>query len=756
MTIKVNKALCMVKNLAEALGLQNLRAAALISRNLRMPQSVTYPQAPFNTLSLKMTAFTLSRHTHPLAFQQVCDLGKKNKKTLGFFPVGAFEDHADKKNIIVHVDAAGTVDGYVAFRRSGMPQRVSIVHLCVHESRRGQGVARVLVTQLVRQTEETLGIGLFCRPDYKANDVWPRLDFKPVHSKLGRGADGNKLVYWWRDNGHPTLFSQVSDLEYIDTSTVEAVLDANVIFDFDDHTRKYHAESSALLVDWLSPLVRYSVSPEINLEVHRQQDEKVQARSRKRIQSLNSPPANTDRIKQFADRLRRQLAWGDDDNTISDSKHLAYAHLQGFRFFITRDQPILNAAQGIEDFAELTVIRPSDFVMRFDELQREAQYRPSQIGDTKFRLRLLKEPDTGLLYAAFRNHSNGELKKDFQGRLMARLAQPNQHQNNVYETKEGSPLILTSTTATNETMTLEFFRTTTQPIVKLLARFALNRIITDAFSRGKVVVICSDVELSEQASTALSGARFHRVEKAGGYVKFIPRLIGSPEEVASGLRNIHLQQSELRDEAEKLALSIETAAQQPTDYLPQVEELLWPAKILHDEIGNFVMPIKPTWARKLFDEDVPGLFSDPEHERLLLNWENVYYSAAHRPKLLRPGSHILWYVSSEQGHKVSAIRACSTVEEIRVGTPHDLHTAFKRLGVYRLENLTKLAERSGQSDRPLLAIRFSRTELFKNNISHAGFQQHRKAFGLKSNNIQGPLQISSDEFRSLYLKGYGF
>ena len=692
----------------------------------------------------------LDRQKLPAAFEQVCALGKKYRKTLGFFPRGAFEDHADQGNIIIHLDPAGDVDGYVAFRLTGNPQYAHIVHLCVAEAARGQGIAKALVDQLSQKTRHMRGIQLYCRPEYEANKVWRKLDFMPIGHKRGRGADAAALTVWWKENGQATLFSMADEVEYLQNPRVRVLLDANIIFDFDDQ-REYHAEASGLLADWLTPLVAYNVSPEIQLEVFRQPDLEVREKSKKRYEPLLGPPASSDDIRVKADALRAHLGWGSDENTVSDSKHLAYAHLQGYRYFITRDDNMLSDSADIKTELDVIALRPSDFVMSFDQIQREDYYRPVRVGDTKFHVRPLRETDSDMLYEVFRNHLNSEAKKDFHRRLNNRLALPDQHENLLYETQDAKPLLLLSTAATSDAICVEFFRTRQAPMIDVLARFVLNRVIMEAFRTGKAAVTCNDTDLSDHAREALAGARFHQVGRE--WVKLTPRLIGEAVDVAQGLRQLEFRQGHLQEEASKLAFSIEAALERPEEYLPQIEEVLWPAKILHEEIGNFILPIKPTWARKLFDEDVSGLFGG--YEKLLLNWQNVYYSAAKRQQLLKPGSHILWYVSTEQGYNVRAIRACSTVEEVRVGSPRELHEQFKHLGVYRLRDLNQLMYGKKGEFRDLLAIRFSRMELFQRPVSFAEFEHNRQALGLSRNTLPGPVRISDEEFMSLYLKGHG-
>src|SRR6185503_6940914 len=96
----------------------------------------------------------------------VMTLHRLNAKTLGFFPKGAFEEHAKLRRIIAALESDGIFLGYLLFRIAR--GRATIVHLCVAESARGKGVARVLVDRLKQETKSLEGIGLLCRRDYDA------------------------------------------------------------------------------------------------------------------------------------------------------------------------------------------------------------------------------------------------------------------------------------------------------------------------------------------------------------------------------------------------------------------------------------------------------------------------------------------------------------------------------------------------------------------------------------------------------------
>jgi len=145
-------------------------------------------------------------------FEQVVLLGAANKKTLGFFPKGAFEQHAAKKQIIVAVDdEKDAVQGYLLYRLSRKKMLASIVHLCIDTEQRSKGITRKLFSELKEQTKQGYKtIRVHCRMDYKTNSLWPKLGFQRVGEEPRRSKDGKTtLGVWMFDHGHPTLFSYV-------------------------------------------------------------------------------------------------------------------------------------------------------------------------------------------------------------------------------------------------------------------------------------------------------------------------------------------------------------------------------------------------------------------------------------------------------------------------------------------------------------------------------------------------------------------
>ena len=154
------------------------------------------------------------------------------------------------------------------------------------------------------------------------------------------------------------------------------------------------------------------------------------------------------------------------------------------------------------------------------------------------------------------------------------------------------------------------------------------------------------------------------------------------------------------------------------DVITGIEQAIFPGKITDSLVPNFIIPIKPWWAKDLFDGELAEQVLWGANNILVLRRELVYYRSRMASGGLEAPGRILWYVSQDKGFKkanvtLSAIRACSYIDEIIIDTPKSLYKKFKRLGIYEFDDLVAVSK--GQ-DKELMAIRFSNTELFKKPI----------------------------------------
>ena len=108
-------------------------------------------------------------------------LMKRHRRTLGFLPTEALRDYLATGTVL---GAKGRDDQLVAYLLySSNPDRFRIVHLCVSEEFRGQGIAKQLLNTLKDSGTTQTAIKLSCRRDFPAHHMWPRLGFVSYRRK---------------------------------------------------------------------------------------------------------------------------------------------------------------------------------------------------------------------------------------------------------------------------------------------------------------------------------------------------------------------------------------------------------------------------------------------------------------------------------------------------------------------------------------------------------------------------------------------
>ena len=154
----------------------------------------------------------------------------------------------------------------------------------------------------------------------------------------------------------------------------------------------------------------------------------------------------------------------------------------------------------------------------------------------------------------------------------------------------------------------------------------------------------------------------------------------------------------------------------------------------------------------LFDVDIAkqDLFgSDPT---LILNAENVYYRSS-VPKVLSAPGRILWYVSAGKKRYQGSmyIKACSYLDDVEFGTPKQLFSKYKKLGIYKWKDVYNDVA-GGDLEKEIMAFRFSKTEIFPCPIPLSELQKMWKNEG-KSFTPVSALAIQKKRFFEIYNLG---
>ncbi len=350
-------------------------------------------------------------------------LGTANSQTLGFFPEGAFDDHARRKQIIVALDDGQEFVGYLLYRVS--QDRAIIVHLCVDSAKRTRGFATQLFAYFRESVKDLRGIGLRCRRDYEASKLWQKLGFVARFDQLGRGKKRTDLTFWWFDNGHPTLFTDAIAEQV--KSKVCVAIDSNILFDLYDATRVGHTESSSLQADWLSDAIELCVTDEILNDINRSTDEAERRRERELVKRFTVVPCEQSRLLTIAESLTEFFPDKMTPRDESDRWQLARTIAANTQFFVTRDQTLLDLSGKLYEKFGITVLRPTDLIIHLDELRRESEYAPQRLAGTLSEIRLVQSGQESTLSEKFQAAPLGENKSSFRVHLRNILADPNRY-----------------------------------------------------------------------------------------------------------------------------------------------------------------------------------------------------------------------------------------------------------------------------------------------------------------------------------------
>jgi ribosomal protein S18 acetylase RimI-like enzyme len=638
------------------------------------------------------------------------------KRTLGFLPDQGFMDRA-RKGTLLAATCAGELSGYVLF---DLPMnQVKIVHLCVAESARRQGVARKLIDEISARHSARQRIVLACRYDYEATAVWEALDFRPQGSRPGRSQAGHMLTIWVRDFEYPTLFDEFDDERPF------AALDHNVFLDLhlDREQRPQGEESQYLLDDWLGEYVELCITDEVFHEIHKHAnpiERPVEQGWASLYRNLSKP---NDGWSDLVDEIAALAPKVGD----ADHRHVARAAAGGAAFLVSRDGDLLRAAQSIEAAIGLRVLPPEGLVVRLDRMRADDPYQPAALQGTELSQFSPSDDMHEQTLAALLNHAAGERRAELGARLRPMLADRTNHDVQVVQATDGRIVAGFVRRAAGSKLEVPFIRVAPgTPGANVVGRqllFGQRKYSADL--RLESVQI-TDSHISRDIRDALKLEHFQ--ERDGDWSC----------EVRKGLMS-----------AQQIATAGPLSKKSATEF----EDKYWPVKVTGAEIDTYLVPIRVTFAEALFDSGLAEQSLLTRQLGLGLNREHVYYRSTQNSRGIAAGARILWYVTGDSPvHSRGSIRAVSQVADVVIGKPRSLHARFERFGIYSVEQVSSLADRNGE----VMALRFVNTEVLEKPIVldelEAIWVQNSEQFFAP----QSPTSISEHMFCLLYKRSSAY
>ncbi len=680
--------------------------------------------------------------------EDVLLLHNKSKRYLGFLSKGAFVEYAYKNTLDGVINEDNQCVGYLLFRVTR--NRISITHLCIAKDWRGNGLAKHLFSNLINKTIDFDGIGLYCRQDFPASNLWPKLGFIPISEKTGRGYDQAPLTYWWYSHGHPDLFTY-NKVPGQDTKLLVAI-DTNILLSLENKDDQVDQEIRALHSDWLINEIKLCVTPAIFLDFNRIENKEKRKERREVLRKYQQIRGKPSEVQPIMEKLGSIFTEVNSEQDRTDLKHIAYSKAAGVDAFLTKDRAIYEKSDAIYDAIGVNVFRPSEFITRTHEIQQEHLYSPKRLNGTLLKVNSVNFKEANLnLY--FQASSQRERKKQFLNKFSYYQSKPNIYRSQIVKDQSKRPLSLVVYGREDKNiLSIELMRVVKTSFAPTLAINLVCQSLWTAIREGKVLVIMKDSFVQPEVIQALR--LFNFLKTNNFYSRLVVRGFASKADLYTLLSNMSCMLNRYKYPVSQLKdyLSYSIEAPINLNFDRKLEEDLWPLKIKDYDLPCYIVPIQPRWAIDLFDTGLAdsNLFgSDPD---LSFNIENVYYKSTRHGGLKTAPARVIWYISKANEYPESmSLRACSYVTHIEFDTPKKLYNRYKRLGVYQFKQVVELAK--GDYSKKIMAICFGRTEQFNSPIDWSTIQQALKKYDGKKNQIQNPIRISRDLFEYFYNKG---
>lgn len=648
-------------------------------------------------------------------------LRAESANTLGFLPLEAIKRHL-KSDGGIGIREGHSLRAYALY--GVHQQHIRITHLCVARQHRGQGYAGQLLDCVI-ETGKSHGVGaikLSCRRDYdEANALWQRHGFLVLDEKPAKtlGASINVWYFINKDAPQQTIFDAMGS-----GSAEKVVIDAQIFYQLYGGAVDEGDVAKGLVADHLADSLELYITDEMYNEI-----ERAKTRS-KRKQSRNNALNHVKHLRhdsaEFPNMVRalERILPANRASEKSDIRQLAMTATSEVSTFLTRDERLLRKAVEIDDAVRIKVAHPNELLVRLHHFNDASSYRSVEVSGLNLVWRRVNEND------AARVRSDGhdllgrrdEKKSEFKARLDKILSHPDEWNTDALWSGD-EMAALRSMRHEGKRLVVGLCRTTRKRKQKMFSEYAAASLIQEAVRCGATVV-----EVQPRATNPEAIESFRHL----GFVTVDEKLIRlCPTCVMSLVELCDIVAAELGDVCTK-----------------DMERSCSPV-VLHDGHDEFLMvPIKPIYARALFNLTDPiGDMFDVD-EQVLLRWENVYFRAKSCHHMIQESTRILWYVSEGQG-----VVAVSHLDGVECGTPKNVFRNNYKRGTLTWRDISQMCE-GRDTIREVMAIRFSRTHLFRSAVSYETLKAIYKRHGSSSPVVQSVSRVPQDIFVDIFRRGF--
>lgn len=691
-----------------------------------------------------------------------------NRETLGFNPVGVYEDSIKKGKLWVAADAKGNYLGHIMLGGKP-PQELRIFQIYVGEHGRGSGIASSLIKEATVHGEKLSCLNL--RADV-ANDLmnavqfWQTQGFCALAPRRKKSASGREVLIFHKRLSTPSLLPNETLPLSITASPIVNVLDSYII-DLNIFLTLLKNQENEKLV---SEIMQAAMAGEFSLFVTPEFQEELR-RNKK---------SNDDPIFNLAERALPVLdKMGDADltnlqdeirsivfpnrsqtrkeaaNDESDLRHLAYCIQNSKAGFITEEKTLLRARDALHDKYGLTIYSPQDFKVEYF-----GNIDPSPISVP------LSNEAGSVLISDIKN--TGQIRPFLDGlgndlaeaskTILKSSARGVREKKVITVGQDICAVYVAKTKGAKHDVLEGFFVSTGEQFSN---REVVFQHMLECFMRHSQTIKATNIIFHVRKEDfdlekICMGRGFERFPSSNvqGMVALAkvpcPPLVtkanwGAFREVFAKNTGIELPSFIPTMRMDASGVPIIQAAKNGRDYevdLFKLETLLSPSLIMLPKRTGVILPIAPVYAENLLaraDDLLP--FALPEEA--LLRVEKVYYRKPTHTKTFSVGMPIAFYESGSG----RGVIGCARITSVKVVSCDNALKMYRRYGVLSARELAEYSDKNGN----VQVITFDNFKVFPKPVSIKKLQE----IGCAKANMVGPEKLSYQQLFSIIHDGMG-
>lgn len=667
-------------------------------------------------------------------------LADDHRDEFTFLPKDAYANGAVRGKLWVVVDTVSLdFRGYLLL--GGQHPRMKVFQICVHPDHRSSGIARMLVSELIKYSTKCGYLNITARVSSRlpANKFWQRSGFHIIRQT--QGAPGTTINLYSRNLKVPSLFNDDESVHHaalqIDTrrpllQTPSYVIDLNVFFDA--IRRRDHGQAAQIMALSLAHTIRLSVTREFVKELERASQDMNNDPILTFAKQLPTLPVRPDRLHHVIAELQKLIASTPSEkrrwktNDISDQVHLASSIYHKAFGFITRDSGILRYSESIYERFGLRVLSPDDVIDSFEPDDDSAFHTSISISEKR-------EIHVSNLNDASSAHVNRFLQRhDPRKRGLSSWLGP--MTGNAMPDKDAKPdnlVVSSSYKIIGIGLWSDTGRSRSDAVLNLLidedhhdADRAIDHILTMSANRGDVNRVWRfNLKVPRNQlrtrETALK-RRFHPLQGTDNRteIEFARIVVKMPIVLEywsrltkeflnyTGLGLAHSMPNYVELKNTGIVLSRKGVPMSRPMSIFDFETFISPGVLIAPRRDAVIIPIKKRYAEELLPEARDQRLLVSQHDAAF-RLERAYFLNAQKCRIMPQGTLIVFYVSGKHGEAVALARVtyCQTL------TATQAALSLRRQGVLSEQELEDRANRSGE----ITAVTFDSVLAFPNTIS---------------------------------------